>query len=115
MIPDVPPGMSIRGMLDYYDKLLTMLENRSQLHEAWYTHKNSGGAFCWICDCFLLSRKLINILSNLEEEKPINILSPPLDSYDISRYRQESEIDGDIDVADTPRSPGDSELSDGDE
>lgn len=82
MIPDTPPGSSLGDIIDYYDKVLSFLESRSQLHETWYTHKNSKGAFCWICDLLLLCRKLVTVLANLEGEKPINYPSHPTDKHD---------------------------------
>ncbi len=51
---------------------VTSLENLSEGHKIWFTHKNPYG--CWICDSLLLLRTIIQSVS--EEEKDfLNTLS----------------------------------------
>ncbi len=51
---------------------ITSLENLSQGHTIWFTHKNPYG--CWICDTFLLLRTIVQAIAQ-EEEDFLNTLS----------------------------------------
>ncbi len=52
---------------------ITSLENLSEGHKIWFTHKNPYG--CWICDSLLLLRTIVQAVSE-EEEAFLNTLSP---------------------------------------
>ncbi len=75
MIPDLPPTMDEVDVVHFYAKCLTALESRGYHHTQWFTHKGSGGSLCWICDLFLLARKL-------EGELEAVISKSALDFYD---------------------------------
>ncbi len=51
---------------------ITSLENLSEGHKIWFTHKNPYG--CWICDSLLLLRTIVQSVSE-EEEKFLSTLS----------------------------------------
>ena len=52
---------------------VTALENLSETHKIWFTHKNPYG--CWICDSLLLLRTIIQEIAQ-EEENFLSSLSP---------------------------------------
>ncbi len=56
---------------------ITSLENLSEGHKIWFTHKNPYG--CWICDSLLLLRTIVQAVSE-EEEDFLNRLSPQASS-----------------------------------
>ncbi len=56
---------------------ITALENLSEGHKIWFTHKNPYG--CWICDSLLLLRTIIQEIAQ-EEENFLNTLSPQASS-----------------------------------
>ncbi len=56
---------------------ITSLENLSEGHKIWFTHKNPYG--CWICDSLLLLRTIVLAVSE-EEEEFLNTLSAPASS-----------------------------------
>ncbi len=56
---------------------ITSLENLSEGHKIWFTHKNPYG--CWICDSLLLLRTIVQAVSE-EEEAFLNTLSPQASS-----------------------------------
>ncbi len=56
---------------------ITSLENLSEGHKIWFTHKNPYG--CWICDSLLLLRTIVQAVSE-EEEEFLNTLSPEASS-----------------------------------
>ncbi len=56
---------------------ITSLENLSEGHKIWFTHKNPYG--CWICDSLLLLRTIVLAVQE-EEEAFLNILSPQASS-----------------------------------
>ncbi len=60
---------------DYLTRMsdhITSLENLSEGHKIWFTHKNPYG--CWICDSLLLLRTIVLAVSE-EEEDFLNTLS----------------------------------------
>jgi len=64
------------GLDEYLTRMvdqITSLENLSDTHTIWFTHKNPYG--CWICDLIQLCRQLIYEV-NKEEEKFLSTLSP---------------------------------------
>ncbi len=64
------------GLDEYLTRMvdqITSLENLSDTHTIWFTHKNPYG--CWICDLIQLCRQLILEVQK-EEEDFLNRLSP---------------------------------------
>ncbi len=87
MIPDLPPSVTDLERLDFFEKLLSNLEDQSTIHTNWHTHKQNP-AVCWICDIPILARKIMYIADK-------NITKSPLDiETELSSERvSESEID----------------------
>ncbi len=56
---------------------ITSLENLSEGHKIWFTHKNPYG--CWICDSLLLLRTIVQAIAE-EEEEFLSSLSPQASS-----------------------------------
>lgn len=72
------------GLDEYLNRMgdhVTSLENLSQGHKVWFTHKNPYG--CWICDSLDLLRTIIQEVYE-EEEKFLSTLSPRATSDDQS-------------------------------
>lgn len=72
------------GMDEYLTRIsdhITSLENLSQGHTVWFTHKNPYG--CWICDCLELLRTIVQVVQE-EEENFLSTLSPQATSDDQS-------------------------------
>ncbi len=70
------------GLDEYLTRMsdsVTALENLSEGHKIWFTHKNPYG--CWICDSLLLLRTIIQEVAQ-EEEDFLNTLSPQAPSTD---------------------------------
>ncbi len=68
------------GLDEYLTRMsdsVTALENLSEGHKIWFTHKNPYG--CWICDSLLLLRTIIQEVAQ-EEEDFLNTLSPQASS-----------------------------------
>ncbi len=72
MIPDLPPSVSDVERLDFYDKMLSNLEDQSTIHTNWHTHKQNP-AVCWICDIPILARKIMYILDKNITKSPLDI------------------------------------------
>ncbi len=87
MIPDLPPSVSDLERVDFYEKMLSNLEDQSSIHTNWHTHKQNP-AVCWICDIPILARKLMYILDKNITKSPLDI-ETGLSSERVS----ESEID----------------------
>ncbi len=87
MIPDLPPSVSDEERLDFYDKMLSNLEDQSTIHTNWHTHKQNP-AVCWICDIPILARKVMYIADKNISKSPLDI-ETELSSESVS----ESEID----------------------
>ncbi len=72
--------LEIEDFSEYLTRMsdhVTSLENLSQSHTIWFTHKNPYG--CWICDLLLLLRTIIQAVAE-EEEDFLNTLSPQASS-----------------------------------
>ncbi len=70
------------GLDEYLTRMsdsVTALENLSEGHKIWFTHKNPYG--CWICDSQLLLRTIIQEVAQ-EEEDFLNTLSAQAPSTD---------------------------------
>ncbi len=68
------------GLDEYLTRMsdsITAIENLSEGHKIWFTHKNPYG--CWICDSQLLLRTIIQEVAQ-EEEDFLNTLSPQASS-----------------------------------
>jgi len=87
MIPDLPPSVSDEERLDFYDKLLSNLEDQSTIHLNWHTHKQNPSV-CWICDIPIIARKILYIVDKNISKSPLDI-ETELSSGMVS----ESEID----------------------
>ncbi len=72
MIPDLPPSVSDLERLDFYEKMLSNLEDQSTIHTNWHTHKQNP-AVCWICDIPILARKIMYILDKNITKSPLDI------------------------------------------
>lgn len=72
------------GLDEYLNRMgdhITSLENLSDGHKVWFTHKNPYG--CWICDSLDLLRTIVNEVYE-EEKNFLNTLSPQATSDDQS-------------------------------
>jgi len=81
------------GLDEYLTRMsdsVTAIENLSEGHKIWFTHKNPYG--CWICDSQLLLRTIIQEVAQ-EEENFLSSLSPQAPST----VKDESD-DKDIDI-----------------
>ncbi len=87
MIPDLPPSVSDEERLDFYDKLLSNLEDQSTIHLNWHTHKQNPSV-CWICDIPILARKMLYII-----DKNISKSTLDIETELSSGYVSEPEID----------------------
>ena len=72
MIPDLPPSVSNLERLDFYEKMLSNLEDQSTIHCNWHTHKQNP-AVCWICDIPILARKVMYIADKLLSKSTLDI------------------------------------------
>ena len=74
MIPDLPPSVSDTERLDFYDKMLSNLEDQSTIHVNWHTHKQNP-AVCWICDIPILARKVMYIMDKILSKSPLDMVT----------------------------------------
>ncbi len=72
MIPDLPPSVSDEERLDFYEKMLSNLEDQSTIHCNWHTHKQNPSV-CWICDIPILARKVMYIADKLLSKSTLDI------------------------------------------
>ena len=87
MIPELPKSVTDLERLDFYEKMLSNLEDQSTIHVNWHTHKQNP-AVCWICDIPILARKLMYIADSLLPKSPLDI-----ETEFSSGEESESEID----------------------
>ncbi len=94
MIPTLPDSVSDLEKLQFYDNMLSNLEDQSTIHVNWHTHKQNP-AVCWICDIPILARIIYKLAEAFITKSPLDIeteLSSGKDS--------EPEIDNDSDEKD---------------
>ncbi len=72
MIPTLPESVTIREKLDFYDNMLSNLEDQSTIHVNWHTHKQNP-AVCWICDIPILARVIYKCAEALITKSPLDI------------------------------------------
>ncbi len=58
MIPDLPPSVSDKDTMEFYNSLWANLSDQSSVHVNWHTHRQNP-AVCWICDLFNLTSKML--------------------------------------------------------
>ncbi len=111
MIPDLPPSVTDTERMDFYEKLLSNLEDQSTIHTNWHTHKQNPSV-CWICDIPILARKVMYIADkylpkstlDIETELSSGIVSEPeIDDESLNRDEEViNEPEYDVVDADSP-------------
>ncbi len=56
-------GERLEGYIDRCSVVVSQLEGWSSGHVSWFTHYGPGS--CWICDCLLQARNMIDIMAEL--------------------------------------------------
>ncbi len=107
MIPDLPPSVTDLERLDFFEKLLSNLEDQSTIHTNWHTHKQNPSV-CWICDIPILARKIMYIADKNITKSPLDI-ETELSSGTVS----DSEIDDEsLNIDDEPSTVPEYETED---
>ncbi len=101
MIPTLPDSVSLEEKLEFYENLLSNLEDQSTIHVNWHTHKQNP-AVCWICDIPILARVIYKLSESFITKSPLDI-----ETELSSGKESEPEIDDDSkDGWDTDESDG---------
>ncbi len=87
MIPDLPEGISIDKVLDFYSKLAGNLQDQSSIHVNWFTHRRNPSV-CWICDLNIINAKLIAL-----SDKFITKSTVDLETELLSENETDTEIE----------------------
>ncbi len=72
MIPTLPDSVTIEEKLEFYENLLSNLEDQSTIHVNWHTHKQNP-AVCWICDIPILARVIYKCAEAFITKSPLDI------------------------------------------
>ncbi len=72
MIPTLPDSVTIEEKLEFYENLLSNLEDQSTIHVNWHTHKQNP-AVCWICDIPILARVIYKCAEAYITKSPLDI------------------------------------------
>ncbi len=72
MIPTLPDSVTIKEKLEFYENLLSNLEDQSTIHVNWHTHKQNP-AVCWICDIPILARVIYKCAEAFITKSPLDI------------------------------------------
>ncbi len=108
MIPDLPPSVSDEERLDFYEKMLSNLEDQSTIHTNWHTHKQNPSV-CWICDIPILARKVMYIAdknlskSTLDIETGLSsegVSEPEIDAESLNNDEELDSIEPEFDTVD---------------
>ncbi len=71
MIPTLPKSVTMEEKLEFYDNMLSNLEDQSTIHVNWHTHKQNP-AVCWICDIPILARVIVKLLESFITKSPLD-------------------------------------------
>ncbi len=96
MIPDLPEGISIDKVLDFYSKLAGNLQDQSSIHVNWFTHRRNPSV-CWICDLNIITTKLIEL-----SDKVLSKSTVDLETELLSENETESEIEDSLNLNEEP-------------
>lgn len=97
MIPELPKTVTDLEKLEFYEQILSNLEDQSTIHTNWHTHKQNP-AVCWICDIPIVARKIALIAEKNLTKSTLDIeteLSSGIDSepeIDNEDSEEESEM-----------------------
>ena len=112
MIPTLPDSVSMVEKLEFYDNMLSNLEDQSTIHVNWHTHKQNP-AVCWICDIPILARVIYKLAEAFITKSPLDIetelssgkeseseienddFDPEISDYDNTDNEPEYEVDED--------------------
>jgi len=72
LIPDLPEGISIDKVLDFYSKLAGNLQDQSSIHINWFTHRRNPSV-CWICDLNIINSKLIELANQFITKSTVDL------------------------------------------
>ncbi len=72
MIPTLPESVTLTEKLEFYENLLSNLEDQSTIHVNWHTHKQNP-AVCWICDIPILARVIYKCAEAFITKSPLDI------------------------------------------
>ncbi len=72
MIPTLPESVTLVEKLEFYENLLSNLEDQSTIHVNWHTHKQNP-AVCWICDIPILARVIYKCAEAFITKSPLDI------------------------------------------
>ncbi len=72
MIPTLPDSVTMEEKLEFYDNMLSNLEDQSTIHTNWHTHKQNP-AVCWICDIPILARVVVKLCESIITKSPLDI------------------------------------------
>ncbi len=88
MIPDLPEGISLDKVLDFYSKLAGNLSDQSSIHVNWFTHRRNPSV-CWICDLNILMTKLTALADKFITKSTVD-----LETELLSENETDTEIEG---------------------
>lgn len=96
MIPDLPKGVKVEDMLDFYEKYAARLDGQSGVHVMWYSHKRDPST-CWICDTQILTYKVLEICKDIIQSRSLDMETDEVPDSDYeSEIDMEHPTDGDI-------------------
>ncbi len=87
MIPDLPPGISDKDLLDFYSSIGGNLSDQSTIHIRWWTHRQNPSV-CWICDLNILIAKLLEVTDRYITKSTVD-----METSSMSENDSESEIE----------------------
>ncbi len=89
MIPDLPPSVSDRAIVDFYHQLAGNLSDQSSVHINWHTHRQNPSV-CWICDQYTLVMKVMALVDKYIPKSALD-METELSSEDDSDSEIENE------------------------
>jgi len=87
LIPDLPPGISDKDLLDFYSSIGGNLSDQSTIHIRWWTHRQNPSV-CWICDTNILIAKLLEVTGRYITKSTVD-----METSSMSENDSESEIE----------------------
>ncbi len=111
MIPTLPDSVTIEEKLEFYDNMLSNLEDQSTIHTNWHTHKQNP-AVCWICDIPILARVIYKCAEALITKSPLDIETELSSGKESEPEIENDDFDPEINDDDTDLNEPEYEVDD---